>query len=159
MHNNSLQPFPSVETINNRNRKKFRSVTLKLLGRRRDCIEITRNLSPAKLASTQELVANEGLHSNIPQKPSALVSENQVVCLLSYPGFNFSCDYGRVMISKKQEIFVNVVSDDGSSGGGLFNADGYLVGILSRSYDKHKYSSVEPIRDICSILKKLMRTN
>jgi Trypsin-like peptidase domain len=86
---------------------------------------------------------------------SSAVAENQMVCLMGYPGFKaLNVKWGRVDTFNYDEILVNIFSDFGSSGGPLFDREGRVVGVLSISYNTRSFSCVTPLRDIVSLIRR-----
>jgi hypothetical protein len=112
------------------------------------------SLAAYRLRQAEASLPKNNLHP-VEVATFSTVVQNQVVCLMGYPqGESLSIDWGRVEKSDSSEILVNVISESGSSGGPLFDRDGKVLGLLSRSFDHDKYSSVEPLRGIVGILRR-----
>lgn len=85
------------------------------------------------------------------------VAVDQVVRLLGFPGrWDLAVDWGRVEQNDPNgDILINLLSDDGSSGGPVVDRDGHLIGLLSRSHDFIKYSCVQHLRNLFDIIRNL----
>ena len=118
---------------------------------------------PPSISTTDVIVTPTFTHPHYPLESPPLSSivmstrkvvVDQVVRVLGYPLRNaLSVDWGRVELNNPQgDILINVLSDDGSSGGPVVDRDGELIGLLSRSHQYIRYSCVQPVRNLFDLI-------
>lgn len=124
----------------------------------------TRSSTPRIITTAEAEVPPSLLHPNFATPPlraitvsTKKVAVDQVVRLLGFPGNkDLAVDWGRVEQNDPNgDILINLLSDDGSSGGPVVDRDGHLIGLLSRSHDFIKYSCVQHLRNLFDIIRNL----
>ena len=102
------------------------------------------------------LITTRRLKNKIPIKIAEYRSMiNDKVYLIGYPNFDIYTASGKVIKKSKDWQYAKFKSVGGTSGGGVFNEDSKLVGILWGGYPFEPISVFEPLNDVNHFLNTI----
>jgi V8-like Glu-specific endopeptidase len=101
------------------------------------------------------LLVKGTIKNKVPAKLASLNVESGPVYTVGYPDGNPHIKYGTLSIKTQDWEFYNMEAEPGFSGGGVFNENQELIGILWGGLSFEETAIIEPIKDIRAFLREI----